>query len=301
MGYLNYLPKFEYTLASLKGTVADIFRRVSFTQESRSNPQNYSEYLTEGIESPDRLSEQKLDNPEYYWQILMMNNFISEDDFPDSYREYSSHVNTLKGGTSLLFEEFFPVTPLVGDVCYEVESGGTVNFDNGGVVSEYDALLRKISMEYVFGNGFGTTGAALYGYDDSGNFVEKGKKEIKKNVTIADSVSYFYDTNNRETSPYLFPDGDGGTFSDPLATTPAENSLLYNYLNDISTSGFFVRSELQDYQDEQLEKRNIKIPPRSIADSVATEAQRLLREGTQGETTSLVGIRRVGSTRTDLI
>lgn len=303
MGYLNYLPKFDYTLSGIRTQVADIFRRVAFTQESRSNPQNFSEYVSEGIETLDKLAGSFLRNDEYYWQIAMMNNYVSEDEVPDSYREYSSNINALQNGTSLFFEEFFPSSPYVGDVAYSIIDGDTIDFTSGGVVSEYDSLLRKVSMEYVFGSGFaGAAAAALYGYDNAGNFVEKGKKQIKLNTTIANGIAYFYDTNNRETSPYLIPDGDGGTFSDPLATTPETNSLLYLYIEGSSLpTGFFAKTELQNYRDEDLRKRNIKIPPREIADFVARDAQVLLKDGIRGETTVIQGLTRTGSTTRDLI
>ena len=82
MGYLNYLPKFKYTLAKITTNVSDVFRRVAFTQKSRKNPQNYSEYTSQGIETPNNLAGSKLNNQNYYWQILMMNNIVSEEEYP---------------------------------------------------------------------------------------------------------------------------------------------------------------------------------------------------------------------------
>jgi hypothetical protein len=303
MGYLNYLPKFDYTLAGVRTTVADIFRRVAFTQKSRSNPQNYSEHVSEGVETLDQLARNFLNNDEYYWQIAMINNYVSEDEAPDSYREYSSTVNALQGGTSLFFEGFFPSKPYVGDVAYSVTDGDTVNFNSGGVISEYDSLLRKISMEYVFGIGFGDAGttAAIYGYDDSGSFVEKGKKKIKIKSAISDSAAYFYDSNNRETSPYLIPDGEGGTFTDPLSATPESGTILHSYITGSLPTGFFVKTELQDYRESDLRRRNIKVPPREIADFVSRDAQILLKDGVRGQTTTIQGLTRTGSTTRDLI
>lgn len=301
MGYLNYLPKFEYTLGKFRGVVSDIFRRVAFTQKSRQNPQNYNEKIIESVYSPDRLASDELLNSEYYWQILMMNNIISENEFPESYEEYTQEVNDLKNGTSLSFERFFGSDPKIGDVMYSITAGNTVDFNSGGVVSKYDSILRKVDMKYVFGDGFSGAGAsaALYGNDDSGNFTEKGKLEFQRKTTTADSVSYFFDSNNRETSPYLYPSGlEGGTFTDPLAITPENGSLLSTYLSGSNLpTGFFFRTELQDFSDENMQKRNIKIPSREIADKIATEAERLLREGIRSETNTITGlVQRVGAT-----
>lgn len=306
MGYLNYLPKFEYTLASLKGTVTDIFRRIAFTQKSRSNPQNYNEKVIESIYSPDRIAADELLNAEYYWQVLMINNIVSEEEFPESYREYTNTVNDMSNGTALSFQNFFGSDPKIGDVMYSITAGNTIDFDSGGVVSEYDEILRKISMNYVFGDGFSGDGAsaALYGYSDQGNFEEKGKLQFQRKTSIGNSVAYFYDSNNRETSPYLEPEGlSGGTFTDPLSATPESGTLLATYLAGSSLpTGFFLRTELQNFTEENMERRNLKIPPREIADKVALDAERLLRDGNRAETrTSSGAVQRVGATTTSTV
>lgn len=158
-------------------------------------------------------------------------------------------------------------------------------------------------MEYVFGDGFGDAGktAAIYGYDDSGSFVEKGKKKIKIKSAISDSAAYFYDSNNRETSPYLIPDGEGGTFTDPLSATPESGTILHSYITGSLPTGFFVKTELQDYRESDLRRRNIKVPPREIADFVSRDAQILLKDGVRGQTTTIQGLTRTGSTTRDLI
>lgn len=303
MGYLNYLPKFEYTIGKLKGTVTDIFRRVAFTQDTRSNPENYNEKVVQDIFEPDNLSLRELNNSEYYWQILMINNIVSEDEFPELYQEYSRTVNGKKNGESLSFERFFGSEPKIGDVMYSITAGNTVGFESGGVVSKYDSELRKIEMNYIFGNGFGEAGAsaALYGENDAGTFIQKDKVQFQQKTTIADSVSYFFDSNGREVNPYLYPSGlEGGTFTDPLAVTPENGSLLSTYLSGTNLpSGYFFRTELQDFSDKNLEKRNLKIPPRDVADRIAAEAERLLREGVRSETGTISGlVQRVGSTTT---
>ena len=301
MGYLSYLPKIEYTLGKLTGTVSDLFRRVAFTQESRNDPANYNEKTIESIYSPDRLASDELVNSEYYWQILMINNIVSEDEYPESYKKYSDDIHNLKNGTSLLFQNFFGSDPKIGDVLYSITAGNTVDFNSGGVVSDYNSLLRKISMNYVFGDGFSGAGvsAALYGNNDSGDFSEKGKLKFDIKSPIADSPSYFFDANGVEVSPYLEPEGlEGGTFTDPLAVTPENGSLLSTFLAGSNLpTGFFYRSELQDFSDENLEKRNIKIPPRDIADRIANETERLMRDGIRSEVGIVTGIvQRVGST-----
>jgi hypothetical protein len=288
MGYLNYLPKFKYTLAKLTENVSDIFRRVAFTQKSRGNPQNYALYLTEGDKTPDNMASSELNNANYYWQILMMNNIISKNEFPANYREYSKKVNTLKNGTSLFFYEFFGGTPKVGDLVFSAATGGnTLDFASGGIISNYDSILRKIDMEYIFGDGFGDMGttAAVYGHDNTGQLVRRDIKQFILKSNIDNSVSYFYDTNNRETSPYFSPTGfTGGSFSNPLAVTPGVGSLLQTYMiGGNLPSGYYYRSELQDYSDDQLAKRNLKIPPAQLVDQVDQNAEKLLRDGIRGD------------------
>ena len=50
--------------------------------------------------------------------------------------------------------------------------------------------MLTIEMKYLFGDGFSGPGAsaALYGENDSGTFVQKGKLQFQQKSTIADSV-----------------------------------------------------------------------------------------------------------------
>jgi hypothetical protein len=308
MGYLSYLPKFTYTLAKLSGTVSDIFRRVAFTQKSRNDPKNYSEYLSEGILTPDRLSNLKLNNPDYYWQILMMNNIVNENEFADSYRDYTTTVNSLINGQGLFFDEFFGSNIRPGDIAYVCLEGNTVDFTQGGVISKYDLSLRKISMKHMVGGGFpvpvGGATAAIYGYDDGGSFILKGNQTIIRSSELSNCPVYFYDANDRETSPYLFPSGmAGGTFADPLGITVGNNTLLKNYMDGTSLpTGFFFRSEIQDYRNDQLKLRNLKIPPIALADQIDQEAHRLITKGIQKEIGTVSStLTRLGSSTTTTI
>lgn len=308
MGYLSYLPKFTYTLAKLSGTVSDIFRRVAFTQKSRNDPKNYSEYLSEGILTPDRLSNLKLNNPNYYWQILMINNIVNEKEFADSYRDYTTTIDSLINGQGLFFDKFFGSSIRSGDVAYLCLEGNTADFTQGGVISEYDLSLRKISMKHMVGGGFpvpadGVT-AAIYGYDDGGSFILKGNQTIIKSSELSNCPVYFYDGNDRETSPYLAPSGmAGGTFTDPLSITVGNDTLLKNYMDGTSLpAGFFFRSEIQDYRNDQLELRNLKIPPIALADQIDQEAQRLITQGIQKEIGTVSStLTRLGSSTTTTI
>ena len=301
MGYLNYLPKFKYSLAKLTGNVSDIFRRVAFTQKSRNNPQNYSTFTTEGIASPDRISDSELRSSEYYWQILMMNNIVSEDEFPDTYREYSKTTDELQNGKALYFYEFFGSKPKAGNIVFAATLGNTLDFSSGGIIDTYDSITRKLNMKYIFGNGFeGAATAGIYGGYGSGEIVEIGKQEIIRQESMADSVAYFYDQNDRETSPYLIPKGlTGGTFENPLGVTPGADTLLSEYMQGKPLpSGFYYKSELQNYRDIDLEKRNIKLPPQELADTIDQDTERLVREGNQKYTSDVSGLSRVGASTT---
>tara|TARA_Y100000385_G_scaffold289400_2_gene358716 strand:- start:1460 stop:2422 length:963 start_codon:yes stop_codon:yes gene_type:complete len=301
MGYLNYLPKFKYSLAKLTGNVSDIFRRVAFTQKSRNNPQNYSTFTTEGILSPDRISDSELRSSEYYWQVLMMNNIVGESEFPDTYREYSKNITELQNGTSLYFYEFFGSEPKTGHVVFAATLGNTLDFNSGGIIDSYDSVTRKINMRYIFGEGFeGAATAGVYSGYGSGQATEIGKQKIIKQDILADSVSYFYDQNDRETSPYLIPEGlTGGTFANPLGITPANGTLLSEYMqgNPLVT-GFYYRSEIQDYRSTQLDKRTIKLPPQELADNIDRDTERLLREGNQKDSSDISGLSRIGASTT---
>lgn len=309
MGYLDYLPKFTYTLKNLSGTVSDIFRRVAFTQKTRENPANYNTKVVEGVFRPEQVAKNELLSSEYYWQIMLMNNIVSKDEYPDSQRAYSNKIREMEGGTSLSFAQFFGSTPRNGDVMYSITAGNTVDFESGGVVSNYNSELRKIDMNYVFGDGFSGDGAsaALYGLDDGGDFIEKGKLQFKRKLSIAGSVSYFYDANERETTPYYIPPAGtntGGTFTSPLDTTPATGTLLDLFLNDTALpTGYFIRTEIQNYREDDLRKRNLKIPPQITTDLVDRETRRLLKEGQTEEisTVSSFEIRSVGSSSTTTV
>jgi len=306
MGYLNYLPKFNYTLGGVVARVSDLFRRVSFTQKTLNESKNWKEYFSNQYGKPDQIAESQLGEFNYYWQILMANNITDESGFPDNLIQYKNHIQYLENGKSLFFESFFGTEPRVGDVVYLVDAGGSEpDTDSGGIVYDYDKLLRKIDVSDTFGTAFsqGVT-AALYGNNDAGEFVEKGRLLIKKFVSIAGSVDYFVDNNGRIASPYLIPDvsGVGGTYTDPVGITLQDGSLLHEYVIDGTLpANFGFVTELQSYEKEQNKKKQLKLPNIGLTDKISAETKSLLSDGIQGQRVSISGIFSVGSTNTDTI
>ena len=300
MGYLDFLPRFKYTFGTRSIEMSDIFRRIAYSQDTRSNPSNYAEFTMENIDTPDRLASDILNSSNYYWQVLMMNNIISPSELPDDYKVYSTTVNDLENGKSFMFEEFFSFTPSSGDVVFYITEGDTSDTAEGGIIYKYDSNLRKIELKYTFltAEVAGAT-VAIYGFNDTEEFVEKGRQKIKKESSLSSSVSYFTD-GNRVSSPYFKPSGTtGGTMGNPEGITPGSETLLANYLDGTSLSlGYYVRTILQDYHDKDIEKRNIKTPPLDMAFVTNKNAELLLRNGHQGEEVTETGIVVLGASTT---
>ena len=76
------------------------------------------------------------------------------------------------------------------------------------------------------------------------------------------------------------------------------------FLNDTALpTGYFIRTEIQNYREDDLRKRNLKIPPQITTDLVDRETRRLLKEGQTEEisTVSSFEIRSVGSSSTTTV
>ena len=82
----------------------------------------------------------------------------------------------------------------------------------------------------------------------------------------------------------------------PDGVTPGSETLLANYINGSSLpAGYNIRTVLQEYHDNDIEKRNIKLPPADMAFITNKNAEFLLRNGYQGQEISESGLESLGA------
>jgi len=79
---MSYFKKFpfinRYKIQNKTFTAQDITRRTALLNESRNNPNAYTEYLIKDGESAHIISDRIYDTVDLYWVILMFNNIFDE-------------------------------------------------------------------------------------------------------------------------------------------------------------------------------------------------------------------------------
>ena len=179
--YFENMPKIQYDfLKNYNVEMQDIFRRVSFTQETLNNPENFITYTVVEGESPDQVSIKFYDSPDYWWLILLTNNIIDyQNEWPRSVNDMDRlFENFLAGNSYYIFEDIDIQKEdiIVKRDVTATDSGGdhtsSLDMNVYGVVDNYDRILHKIDVKkqkgtisgadeiYVFRKGITSNGSS---------------------------------------------------------------------------------------------------------------------------------------------
>ena len=179
--YFEKMPKIEYDfLNNYSMSMQDIFRRVSFTQETLDNPQNFIQYTVVEGESADQVSRKFYDSPNYWWLILLANNIIDyQNEWPRSGNDMNRlFENFLSGNSYYIFEDIdiqkedIIVKRDVNATDSDGDHTSSLDMNVYGVVDNYDRILHKIDVKkqkgtirgadeiYIFRRGFTSSGSS---------------------------------------------------------------------------------------------------------------------------------------------
>lgn len=99
--YFNKFPKIDYKFSNNQTLpVVDVFRKVSFSQESLQNSNIFIDTINGTGKKPEVLAYEYYNNPEFSWLLFMANQTINPSlDWPIDYERFNINLNTKYSGS----------------------------------------------------------------------------------------------------------------------------------------------------------------------------------------------------------
>ena len=289
--YFNELPLIPFINSDgSQSNVKDIIRRVIFSDESYLNLSNYDYYTVKDTDTPDSISRDFYDNPDYHWIIILYNNaFDPFYTFPLSQQNLDDYINKKYEGSALFItrtdsnrnDPFYDenlsweVADVITTSTFD-EQGAEVfaNEETFARIKAIDTQLSKLQLDKQKG---------IFKANDRLSRRRDVVDTLRAKVVRVDdgrfAVHHFEDSDGNVLNPLATPpDADGvqlpvGT---ERSTTPVSfsESILSNYLNG---SSLYVVTN-QDYEEKvNNNKRQIRIPRKQVVDQIFKEYKDIIR------------------------
>jgi hypothetical protein len=289
--YFNELPLIPFINSDgSQSNVKDIIRRVIFSDESYLNLSNYDYYTVKDTDTPDSISRDFYDNPDYHWIIILYNNaFDPFYTFPLSQQNLDDYINKKYEGSALFItrtdsnrnDPFYDenlsweVADVITTSTFD-EQGAEVfaNEETFARIKAIDTQLSKLQLDKQKG---------IFKANDRLSRRKDVVDTLRAKVVRVDdgrfAVHHFEDSDGNVLNPLATPpDADGvqlpvGT---ERSTTPVSfsESILSNYLNG---SSLYVVTN-QDYEEKvNNNKRQIRIPRKQVVDQIFKEYKDIIR------------------------
>ena len=147
----NDIRKIKYTFSNGKVSemeMSDIFRRVTFTEESRNNSSNFEFYVVSDGETPEDVSQRLYGTTSMWWLILMFNNIV---DVTNQWPRSVSNITKLSENF-LIGNSYFIIESLLiqdDDVIVKRDTTqlGSIDINTFGIVDSYDSFFHKIDIK----------------------------------------------------------------------------------------------------------------------------------------------------------
>lgn len=232
--YFDKFPKINYTFSNGKTlNVVDVFRKVSFTQQSLNNSTLFME-VTNGVGiKPETLSSYYYNNPEFSWVIFLANQTVNPSfDWPLEYSLFLNSLNVKYTGTS----HYIAGLPELeeGDVAVQATFNQTTNellsidLKKYGLITEWNREFRYfvgILPDEPIGK---STYCIFLRKNSQGNFVPL--KDSNDNIIR----QYIYKTELYIETPRYFKSGD--LIISPYRIVDGNNRPTESTANPKSTS-----------------------------------------------------------------
>ena len=163
--YFEFFSKIkDYNLNGVSGgfsvSLADIFRRIKFTNKTLSNTRSFIDYNIKDGETPENISLEFYGSEEWSWLVLFSNNIIdplaewpknsleTQRQLKDSGKSYFVHDDKdIRGGDIIVKSETCSITPGIGGC----PDGISLSMENYSVVDSWDKNLYKINSSRIVG------------------------------------------------------------------------------------------------------------------------------------------------------
>ena len=290
--YFNELPLIPFINSDgSQSNVKDIIRRVIFSDESYLNLSNYDYYTVKDTDTPDSISRDFYDNPDYHWIIILYNNaFDPFYTFPLSQQNLDDYINKKYEGSALFITrtDSFRDDPFYDEnLSWEVADVITTStFDDQGAevfaneetfarIKAIDTQLSKLQLDKQKG---------IFKANDRLSRRRDVVDTLRAKVVRVDdgrfAVHHFEDSDGNVLNPLATPpDADGvqlpvGTERSTGGAVTFGESILSNYLQG---SSLYVVTN-QDYEEKvNNNKRQIRIPRKQVVDQIFKEYKDIIR------------------------
>ena len=290
--YFNELPLIPFINSDgSQSNVKDIIRRVIFSDESYLNLSNYDYYTVKDTDTPDSISRDFYDNPDYHWIIILYNNaFDPFYTFPLSQQNLDEYINKKYEGSALFITrtDSFRDDPFYDEnLSWEVADVITTStFDDQGAevfaneetfarIKAIDTQLSKLQLDKQKG---------IFKANDRLSRRRDVVDTLRAKVVRVDdgrfAVHHFEDSDGNVLNPLATPpDADGvqlpvGTERSTGGAVTFGESILSNYLQG---SSLYVVTN-QDYEEKvNNNKRQIRIPRKQVVDQIFKEYKDIIR------------------------
>jgi len=161
MVYFKRFPKSDYTFRYTNSDgeektktidIVDIFRKVTFTKESKTNTNNFEYHVLIPGQKPEDIAREVYNDPNMWWVVLLFNDIVDPfNEWLYTDREMNDKLDDFYQGYSYFFMEQPAALP--GDVLIkrDPDAEGGIDIDNFGYIDEYDPLLHKIDVKKIKG------------------------------------------------------------------------------------------------------------------------------------------------------
>jgi len=293
--YFKGFDTISYELLSKEYEFINIFKKISFSNETRNNRMVFSDYYVIDGETIENISRTFYGNESLSWLILLANNFTNRNEFPQSLDKIESLALQTYPGNSFYFFEYTPNIK-AGDVFVKYDPNTNIyDTTKYAVVQEYNSIFRYaivrnstglsqndiVGIKRLDGN---NVSDVYFDVIENENSEIQNKKylSIRKITKAIDSPTQFLNSNLNYKSPYYVNDSleiasnTIGIYS-PTSSTDRKtiyNTSLYSYSSGASTP--LMKTIFQDYVDKNNKNRIIKILKKIYVNQVLQALQELL-------------------------
>lgn len=285
MKYFSFFPTIKYRFSD--GTsrqIVNLFSRpeLNIVDDFGFNVKG-NIYTIEDGKSPDAISREIYEDPEYFWSILLSNNIIDfYKEWPISYTYWEEEL--FKTNSEYTFYVPHNIDVKKNDIVVKKKPNSPSLFDvsNYGIISDSDKFLRSFNVNMIVGNINESDEYYILRQNGIGYQIIKPNQTsdthiLKKKVYKLDSLFKFSKLDSLTqkmvfVSPYYSP-SDEKLMSDQisdLSEGDGVNTLLYRYMNNQVPSNISVMSFVQNKENEWVFKKNINVIPSSYINQVNT-------------------------------
>lgn len=311
MAYFSKFPRVRYTFDNGKTNkvAIDIMKRVGFKDLTKENADFFIKYNVVDGDTPEMVAYKLYGSTDLHWVILLFNDIINPYyDWPMSTRKLENFIKKKypgkaffitdeAGGTGTFadvhFERNWTVVGVDGNT-YNNLQGLTYDSTNAALVRKWDKSLSKLEVTDVSGDfAVGDFIVAMGTSADGATYNVGGYLARLVDLNYA-SVHHFENTIDKTILNPLGapPSGgtgqqavvghtsghtlDNGTYSQFTTATTYEDTLLQNYVADLSST--YVKTNF-DYETEENEnKRAIKLVKPEYVLKVVREFERIMKD-----------------------